>query len=63
MILPRTSSSLVNTVREYADLYFDNLDVYLGKLTGRKQHYEYLRRIKRCGGDQAAIRAVLGLEG
>jgi hypothetical protein len=52
--------SLVDTVQEYAGIFFSNLSMYLNVAIGRRQHYGYLRRIARCEGDKARIREVLG---
>ena len=53
--------SLIETVQEYATLYFGDLQFYLSPTVGRDGHFEYLRQIVRCDGDHRQIRAVLGL--
>lgn len=53
--------SLIETIQEYATLYFGDLQYYLSPMVGRNGHFEYLRRIIRCDGDHKQIRAALGL--
>ena len=53
--------SLIETMQEYAEIYFFDLRFYLSSTVGRDGHFEYLRRIVRCDGDHKQIRAVLGL--
>ena len=53
--------SLIETVQEYATLYFEDLQFYLSPTVGRDGHFEYLRQIVRCEGDSKQIRAVMGL--
>ena len=53
--------SLVETIQEYATLYFGDLRYYLSPSVRRDSHFGYLRRIARCEGDSKQIRAMLGL--
>ena len=53
--------SLIETVQEYAVLFFGDLRFYLSPTVRRDKHFGYLRRIVSCGGDSKQIRAVLGL--
>ena len=53
--------SLIETIQEYATLYFGDLRYYLSPSVRRDNHFGYLRRIARCEGDFKQIRAVLGL--
>ena len=53
--------SLIETVQEYATLYFGDLQFYLSPTVGRNGHLKYLRQIVRCEGDHKQIRAALGL--
>ena len=53
--------SLIETIQEYATLYFGDLRYYLSPSVRRDNHFGYLRRIARCEGDSKQIRAVLGL--
>ena len=53
--------SLIETIQEYAVLYFRDLRFYLSPTVGRDGHFEYLRQIVRCDGDHKQIREVLGL--
>ena len=53
--------SLIETVQEYAALFFGDLRYYLSPAVSRKNHIGYLRCIIRCNGDSKKIREVLGL--
>ena len=53
--------SLIETIQEYATLYFGDLQFYLSPTVGRNGHLKYLRQIVRCEGDHKQIRAALGL--
>ena len=53
--------SLLETIQEYATLYFGDLQFYLSPTVGRNGHLKYLRQIVRCEGDHKQIRAALGL--
>ena len=53
--------SLIETMQEYAEIYFFDLRFYLSSTVGRDVHFEYLRQIVRCDGDHKQIRALLGL--
>ena len=53
--------SLLETIQEYATLYFGDLQFYLSPTVGRNGHLKYLRKILRCEGDHKQIRAALGL--
>ena len=54
-------ASLIETIQEYAELYFRDLRFYLSPTVGRAGHFEYLRQIIRCAGDTKRIRTALGL--
>ena len=53
--------SLIETMQEYAELYFGDLRFYLSPTVNRLHHFGYLRRIIRCDGDPKQLRAALGL--
>ena len=54
-------ASLIETIQEYAELYFRDLRFYLSPTVERAGHFKYLRQIVRCEGDHKQIRALLGL--
>lgn len=54
-------SSLLKALVEYASDFFSDPAFYLNPNSGRRHHWGYLRRVLRCEGDEAQLRALLGL--
>lgn len=56
------AEDFIDNIVGYARVYFDDLPYYLSPSGGRREHYWYLRRVLRCGGDRGKLFSVLGLE-
>ena len=53
------AESLIDGLLEYADEYYSDLPFYLSARSGRREHYPYVRAIKRCAGNREALRSML----
>ena len=50
----------VNTIQEYAAVYFEDLPYYLSNKNPNREHYWYLRRVLRCNGDKEKLYNLFG---
>lgn len=51
--------SLIDGLLEYAEEYYSDLPFYLSPRSGRKEHYPYVRTVKRYADDASALKAIL----
>lgn len=51
--------SLLQGLCEYAEEYYSDLPFYLSPRSGRRDHYAYVRTVKRYAGDLSALKAIL----